>query len=140
MRKSPGRMGRLLLISLAVVAAIIAAAFFFGGGFFAEVDEDLVVPQLTPAEVAGQDVFANACAACHGHYGMGVEGAGPPLIHLIYEPSHHGDQAFVRAVRNGVQAHHWGFGDMPPIRNVTDREVEQIVAYIRALQRANGIE
>jgi cytochrome c1 len=43
-------------------------------------------------------------------------------------------------VRNGVRSHHWGFGDMPPIDGLTDADVTNVVAYVRALQRENGID
>ena len=70
----------------------------------------------------------------------GQEGIAPPLVHRIYEPSHHGDMAFVLAARNGVRAHHWPFGDMPPVgQPLTDGELAAIIAYVRELQRANGI-
>ena len=65
---------------------------------------------------------------------------GPPLVHKIYEPGHHADAAFLLAVRQGARAHHWSFGDMPPIPGVSDAEVGQIVAYVRALQKEAGIE
>ena len=48
--------------------------------------------------------------------------------------------AFVLAARNGVRAHHWPFGDMPPVgQPLTDGELAAIIAYVRELQRANGI-
>ena len=64
----------------------------------------------------------------------------PPLVHKIYEPSHHGDEAFYRAVSNGVRSHHWDFGNMPPIEGLTRADVGTIVAYVRALQSENGIQ
>lgn len=75
----------------------------------------------------------------HGADATGQEGVAPPLVHKIYEPSHHGDQAFFLAAKQGVRAHHWRFGDMPPVEGITDPEIERIVTYIRTLQRANGI-
>jgi len=45
----------------------------------------------------------------------------------------------VLAVKNGVRQHHWPFGSMPPIPGVSKAEVSQIIAYVRTLQRANGI-
>lgn len=48
--------------------------------------------------------------------------------------------AFQMAVAQGVRAHHWPFGDMPPQAGLTREDVGNIVAYVRALQRANGIE
>ena len=94
---------------------------------------------FTPKEQMGAKAFEENCAACHGANAAGRDGIGPPLVHIIYEPSHHGDQSFHLAAMNGVRAHHWPFGNMPPVEGVTTSDVESIVAYVRALQRANGI-
>ena len=98
----------------------------------------LDVPVLTAEQKTGRVLFDANCAACHGPNASGSD-QGPPLVHKIYEPSHHGDMAFLLAARQGVRAHHWRFGNMPAIEGVADTEVIQITAYIRALQRANGI-
>ena len=45
----------------------------------------------------------------------------------------------VLAARRGVRAHHWGFGDMPPVEGVTDADIAAIIAYVRTLQKANGV-
>ena len=94
---------------------------------------------LSEPAALGKRAFDATCAACHGANAAGVAGVGPPLVHVIYEPSHHGDAAFLLAVRNGVRAHHWRFGDMPPQPGLTGAEVAAITAYVRELQRANGI-
>ena len=88
----------------------------------------------------GQRAFDGVCAACHGDNAAGKMGAGPPLVHKVYEPSHHGDMAFLMAVQHGVQSHHWRFGNMPAQEGLTRADVASIVAYVRELQRANGIE
>jgi len=62
---------------------------------------DVSVPQLTPAQSAGEVAFNKNCAACHGQNAAGQDGVAPPLVHPIYEPSHHGDQAFVMAAQRG---------------------------------------
>lgn len=100
----------------------------------------VTVPQLDDTATIGAAIFAKTCAACHGDSAAGKEGFGPPLVHKIYEPSHHGDEAFQRGVANGVQSHHWPFGDMPPQEGLTRGDVAMVVAYVRALQRANGIQ
>ncbi|MDX1485982.1 MAG: cytochrome c [Alphaproteobacteria bacterium] len=87
---------------------------------------------------SGAALFAKNCAGCHGEAALGSY-KGPPLIHKIYEPSHHGDGAFYRAVRKGVRPHHWRFGPMPPIPGISDEEIRRIIAYVRELQRAAGI-
>ena len=91
-------------------------------------------------EQMGKRGFDAICSKCHGTNAQGKEGAGPPLVHKIYEPSHHGDMAFVLAAQNGVRSHHWKFGNMPPVEGVTQADVLNIVTYVRALQRENGIE
>ncbi len=101
---------------------------------------DVILPE-TFSETAqiGKTAFEAVCAACHGINAAGQNGIAPPLVHRIYEPSHHGDGAFWLATQNGVRAHHWRFGDMPPVDGLTRADVGNIVAYIRELQRANGI-
>ena len=99
----------------------------------------VTVPQLNGAETAGRGLFDKSCAACHGADAAGRDGIAPPLVHVLYEPSHHADIAFQRAAKLGVRAHHWRFGDMPPVEGVTETDVGKITTYVRALQRANGI-
>ena len=97
------------------------------------------LPDLEGAAADGADLFATNCAVCHGENAAGTD-QGPPFIHRIYEPNHHADMAFQLAVQNGVRAHHWRFGNMPPVEGMSQDDVEKTVAYVRALQRANGIE
>ena len=94
---------------------------------------------LSAQALIGQRGFEGLCAQCHGENAAGRQGFGPPLVHRIYEPSHHADAAFLLAAQNGVRAHHWNFGSMPPVDGVTPADVMAITAYVRELQRANGI-
>lgn len=100
---------------------------------------EVTVPQLEGDALLGARAFEASCSACHGPNASGLDGKGPPLVHRIYEPGHHGDIAFLMAVENGVRSHHWPFGDMPPVQGLTRAEVASIAAYVRALQVANGI-
>ncbi|WP_296639774.1 c-type cytochrome [Roseinatronobacter sp.] len=125
---------------------ILGLAILVGAGFWAmsgqqaqSVMVDVTVPELSAPEQEGAALFAQNCATCHGENAAGKDGVGPPLVHIIYEPSHHGDGSFYVAARLGVRAHHWSFGNMPAQPQITDEDVAKIVAYIRALQRANGI-
>jgi mono/diheme cytochrome c family protein len=93
----------------------------------------------TPVEfLVGEAKFNAHCLPCHGKRAAGTD-HGPPLVHKIYEPNHHGDPAFQMAAANGVRAHHWEFGNMPKIEGVTPQDVDQIVKYVRWLQRQAGI-
>lgn len=95
--------------------------------------------KLSPAASLGKVAFEAKCASCHGENAAGQDGMAPPLVHKIYEPSHHADESFQRAAAFGVRAHHWPFGDMPPVEGVTRQDVDTIIAYVRELQRFNGI-
>jgi len=108
------------------------------------------VPQpsrgLMPNPARARALFKTPSPPCHGIDLMGNEKGndkgdkkGPPLLHKIYEPSHHGDAAFQLAAKNGVVAHHWKFGDMAPVPGVTPDDVAHITAYVRAEQRKVGI-
>ena len=123
--------------------ALVTLAFWFAqrptGDASGEIDlATLTIPDLTEEQATGKALFDGNCAACHGANAAGSD-QGPPLVLRIYEPSHHGDMAFVLATTQGVRAHHWRFGNMPAVEGVTDEDVAQITAYVRALQRANGI-
>jgi len=99
----------------------------------------ITMPAIEGNAAIGKNIFENICAACHGTGGVGNAEAGPPLIHKIYEPSHHGDESFQRAIATGVRAHHWQFGNMPPVEGLTRGDVAMVIDYIRDIQRANGI-
>lgn len=98
-----------------------------------------VPAQLSANAELGKMFFEVKCVACHGENAAGQDGVAPPLVHKIYEPSHHSDAAFVLAAERGVRAHHWKFGNMPPIEGLTQGEVKMIATYVRELQRENGI-
>ncbi len=93
---------------------------------------------LPDSLLAGRATFETYCLECHGQAATGTE-KGPPLVHRVYHPGHHSDPAFYLAPLQGVRAHHWGFGDMPPVEEITRDEVGTIVAYVRWLQRKAGI-
>ncbi|SFQ02740.1 c-type cytochrome [Tranquillimonas alkanivorans] len=99
-----------------------------------------VPPELSAEAQIGKRAFEAVCATCHGTNAAGRNGFAPPLVHKIYEPSHHSDRAFLNAAENGVQSHHWNFGNMPPVDGLTRADVKYIAAYVRELQRENGID
>ena len=142
-------------IACIAVGCPLCAADGSGGWYFSHHDQ----PETSPTELAegalatvkvpdsftdqeqlGKRAYDAVCAACHGANGQGQDGVAPPLVHVIYEPSHHGDRAFLLAAQNGVRGHHWPFGNMPPVEGITQADVMDIVAYIRRLQRENGID
>lgn len=95
-------------------------------------------PTLSSELNLGKMFYDVKCASCHGENAAGTD-KGPTFIHRVYHPGHHGDGAFYIAPKRGIKAHHWPFGDMPPVEGITDNQIEKIVQYVRALQKANGV-
>ena len=93
---------------------------------------------VSPAYQAGKELFGANCAQCHGATATGTD-FGPPLVHRLYVPSHHPDFSFQAAVTNGVITHHWFFGDMPPVPGLSEADVDNIICYVRKLQRDGGL-
>lgn len=125
------------IVGLAVLAVALSMWWrhsTYHGGASVVVD----LPALSATAQEGHALFAANCAACHGTKGGGTD-SGPPLVHIIYEPNHHGDESFQRAAAQGVRAHHWNFGDMQRVDGVTRSDVAKIVAFVREVQRHNGI-
>jgi mono/diheme cytochrome c family protein len=128
-----------IILAILVVALAAAGAWFLGDASEREGIVAVTVPELSSEAERGRQAFAEDCSACHGAVAEGSD-LGPPLVHPIYRPAHHADFAFVRVIAQGVRAHHWGFGDMPPTPSVSSEAVPEIIAYVRELQRANGID
>jgi mono/diheme cytochrome c family protein len=120
-------MGRVLFVLVALT--IVLAAACAGGE-----EETAGAVDLE----RGRELFVMNCAACHGTNAQGSLN-GPPLVHEIYEPGHHPDELFQRAVAEGSPQHHWEFGPMPPVPGLSEAEVADITAYVRELQREAGI-
>ena len=127
----------------ALAVLMVVAVVWFGGGSQTDAPAagaDTGIPVQDPELVtAGEPLYQARCAACHGSDLRGTP-LGPSHLSIVYEPNHHGDGAFLLAVRNGVRQHHWPFGDMAPVLGLSDDDVVAIIAYVREQQRINGFE
>ena len=128
----------MMWLAAAVIIGLGLTYLMKSGGAPKGVPMAVTVPDLSAEAMAGQVKFEANCMRCHGKNATGKD-KGPALSHKIYEPSHHSDMSFYRAAKNGVRAHHWPFGNMPPVSGVKETDVAEIILYVRELQRANGI-
>jgi mono/diheme cytochrome c family protein len=120
------------LVSAAGLVAVVLA----GCG---DDNDEVAAPSTEEGDpVRGQELFQRNCASCHGQMADGTS-AGPPLVHEVYEPGHHSDEAFQIAVAQGTPEHHWDYGPMPPVGGLDRQDVADITAWIRDLQREAGI-
>ncbi len=126
-------------VAILAVATLMIPLFAFGvPAAQRAIYENPVEPKMTPELNLGKMSYESFCASCHGKTAGGTD-KGPTFISRIYHPGHHSDGGFFVAARNGVRAHHWQFGNMPPVPEVNDSQLEYIVKYIRAVQQANGV-
>jgi mono/diheme cytochrome c family protein len=122
------------------IPGMLAMLLLLGGCQSGEVETGHLAQLDVPAEHAGgKRLYEQHCQVCHGSEATGTEQA-PPLVHWVYRTRHHGDEAFQLAVSQGVRAHHFRFGDMPPIPGLSREEVAEITGYVRWLQRQAGID
>ena len=78
---------------------------------------------------AGQKHFHRVCANCHGPDAMGGNKA-PKLIQKKFAPENYSNDNFTKTILNGSSS-----GIMRPMRgNVSDKEIREIIKYIRYLQ------
>ena len=136
--KSRNKLTRRIAWIFAVLLAGVAFVAWSLQGGDADTSASGANLQLSPLALAGKPAYDDNCAQCHGRSGAGSD-KGPPFVHAVYNPGHHSDTAFARAVAQGVRQHHWRFGDMPAQPKVEPAQLEAIVRYVRAVQVANGI-
>ena len=134
-----------ILIALLAVAVVVVAACNGGdengyGASEAPADEPAAVtPSDSPeAELPGEKLFIANCSMCHGANASGTA-QGPPLVDEIYEPGHHPDASFIIAVARGVRQHHWQFGNMPAVPDLSIDEIQQVICFVRNLQVVDGM-
>lgn len=99
--------------------------------------QSVKLPAFNLTEKRGKAAYGENCAACHGEKAIGTD-QGPSFLHKVYVPGHHGNQSFFQAIKTGVNQHHWPFGDMPAQDQVSQGDAAAIIAYVRAIQAANG--
>lgn len=110
------------------------AVFALQGPASAQSDPDL--------EAAGATVFAQSCASCHQAGGIGVVGTFPPLVGNPNAT----DPAYVAdVVSNGLTGPIEVDGvsydaAMPPAANVSDTDLDAVVAYVVSIAGAEPTE
>lgn len=117
-------------MALATASIVLAAAC--GPG-------DAQDTEATTSSTDGAALYSANCASCHGADLSGTA-LGPSHLSIVYEPSHHPDESFRSAIRNGIGAHHWAFGPMPPVPDLDDSEIDAIITYVRTIQQREGFE
>ena len=84
--------------------------------------------------MAGQAQFNKVCANCHGPDAMGGNRA-PSMIQERFTISKYSNENISQIITNGSNS-----GAMPSLKNrVSEKEIEEIIKYIRYLQKESGL-
>ena len=82
----------------------------------------------------GQNAFHKICSNCHGSDAMGKHTKAPRLIDEEYLSPNFTDDDIRETILNGTDK-------MPPQRkNVSDKDIVEIIKYLRYSQKAAGLE
>jgi len=97
---------------------------------------DTALPANDPAR-AGQRLFVTQCLACHRVDGAGSSHAGPDLNTPMNPVDYFQPAALRRYIRNPASVRDWPGRSMPafPPDQLSDRELDQIVAYLAYMAR-----
>ncbi|KWH62745.1 c-type cytochrome [Burkholderia anthina] len=97
---------------------------------------DAALPANDPAR-AGQRLFVTQCLACHRIDGAGSSRAGPDLNTPMNPVDYFQPAALRRYIRNPASVRDWPGRSMPafPPEQLSDRELDQIVAYLAYMAR-----
>ncbi|VWB06632.1 cytochrome c [Burkholderia lata] len=97
---------------------------------------DAALPADAPAR-AGQRLFVTQCLACHRIDGAGSSHAGPDLNAPMNPVDYFQPAALRRYIRNPASVRDWPGRSMPafPPDQLSDRELDQIVAYLAYMAR-----
>ncbi len=117
---------------VAVISATVAIAACGSSGTTSVLDSG-------SSGANGAAVYAASCASCHGDDLRGTD-KGPSHLSIVYEPNHHSDESFRAAIANGAPQHHWNFGDMEPVRGLSNEDVDAVIAFIRSEQARLGFD
>ncbi|MBN3840020.1 cytochrome c [Burkholderia sp. Ac-20349] len=102
---------------------------------------DAALPANDPAR-AGQHLFVTQCLACHRIDGAGSSHAGPDLNTPMNPVDYFQPAALRRYIRNPASVRDWPGRSMPafPPDQLSDRELDQIVAYLAYMARRKAAQ
>lgn len=136
---APRHKSPLKWMGLVMVTLVVLTTYSMWGKEKISILATVTIPELSEQGLRGRDVFAKACAECHGADGAGGSRTGPPLIHPMYRDTLYPDFVFKQVIRNGKREKNWRFGPMRAIENLSAQQIDDVTAFIRAAQLASGI-
>ncbi|KKS37246.1 MAG: hypothetical protein UV01_C0012G0033 [Parcubacteria group bacterium GW2011_GWA2_42_14] len=135
-----------ILVFIAVIVLLILYILVFGGCSDGQSSGDAgsvnntksaelaLNPNMDPGVKNGQKIFQTNCVACHGVRGKGDGGAAKALPKkpqdlTLSEIQNLPNSVLSQKIRNGAPSN-----GMPPWKHFNDKEISDLVAYIKTLK------
>lgn len=99
-----------------------------------------IIPELSASAQHGRTIINAQCAECHGIDGTGGSRKGPPILHSMYRAEIFPDFVLKRSILEGKREKNWRFGPMPAMPELSEADVNGVIAFVREVQTATGIQ
>lgn len=129
-----------LWMGLTILILIVLTFFTMWGREKISIRASPNIPELSTLAQAGRVIINTQCKECHGVDGTGYSRNGPPLLHPMYRSEIYPDHHFKRVLREGRPQKNWRFGPMPAQPQLSDADMNGIIAFVREVHTATGVE
>lgn len=137
---APRQKSPLKWMALMMVTLIVLTITTMWGDEKISIKASPVIPQLSASAEHGRTIINTQCAECHGVDGTGGSRKGPPILHSMYRAEIFPNFVFKRSVLEGKREKNWRFGPMPAMPELSEADVNGVIAFVREVQTATGIE
>lgn len=90
---------------------------------------------LEAAQRRGQSVYLGTCSTCHQRDGAGLAGVFPPLVEsdFLMADKERSIRLVIEGLTGPIEVNGVAFnGVMPPLANLTDHEISDVLTYVRS--------
>ena len=133
--RNDARRAPLISVIVTVVLAFVGGTLLAACGGSDNQDQPLTQEQLV---AKGRSIYQSTCATCHGN-GLKGSSMAPSMVQAAFAPDQTPDSAFAAAIQNGVPQKRFTKGPMPAQPSVHPKDIPAVIAYVRSVQRENGI-
>lgn len=138
---APQQKSPLKWMALVMVTLIVLTITTMWGKEKISIKATPIIPaQLSAGAQHGRTIINERCIDCHGVDGTGGSRKGPPILHPMYRNEIFPDFVFKNSVLNGKREKNWRFGPMAPVEGLSDADVDDVIAFVREVQAATGVQ
>lgn len=123
-----------------MITLVILTTFSMWGREKISITASPHIPELSASAQHGRAIINSQCIECHGVDGTGGSRKGPPLLHPMYREAIFPDHHYKRVLIEGRPQNNWKFGPMPAQPQLSDADMNGIIAFIREVHDETGVE